>query len=98
MDDPLYQFQRTPLYTYRRNATLSEIAAAPQNFFQPADLAWMMTSSCLVLLMVPGISLFYPGISPSRCALSMWFLPVLTTAVVGLEVSSLTILTVDDQY
>lgn len=47
----------------------------------------MMTSSALVLLMVPGIALFYSGVSKSRFALSQAWLPIMSTAIVGLEVS-----------
>lgn len=54
---------------------------------QGADLAWMMISSSLVLLMVPGIALFYSGVSSSQFALSQAWLPIMTTAIVGLEVS-----------
>ena len=34
--------------------------AAP-NAFQPADLAWMLTASGLVLFMTPGLAFFYGG-------------------------------------
>jgi ammonia channel protein AmtB len=47
----------------------------------------MMMSSALVLLMVPGIALFYSGVSNSHFALSQAWLPIMTTAVVGLEAS-----------
>jgi Amt family ammonium transporter len=46
----------------------------------------MMTSSALVLLMVPGLALFYSGISDRRSTLSMAWLPIMTTAVVGMQV------------
>lgn len=91
MDGSLYLFETTPSYAERRTATLSQIADAPQNYFQAADLAWMMTSSFLVLLIVPGVALFYSGVSNPQASLTMWLLPVLTTAVVGLEVICLTL-------
>ncbi|EON61120.1 hypothetical protein W97_00331 [Coniosporium apollinis CBS 100218] len=85
MDEPIYFFDTTPLYSIGENATISQIAIAPHRYFQGADLAWMMISSALVLLMVPGIALFYSGVSNSQFALSQAWLPIMTTAVVGLE-------------
>jgi len=57
------------------------------DFAQAADLAWMMTSSFLVFLMVPGIALVYSGFSQKESAHVMSWLPVMTSALVGLEVS-----------
>ncbi|KAJ9644442.1 hypothetical protein H2199_003405 [Coniosporium tulheliwenetii] len=85
MDEPIYFFDTTPLYSIGENATIPQIAIAPYRYFQGADLAWMMISSALVLLMVPGIALFYSGVSNSQFALSQAWLPIMTTAVVGLE-------------
>jgi ammonium transporter, Amt family len=50
----------------------------------------MMTSSALVFLMVPGLALFYSGISDRRLTLSMAWLPIMTSAVVGMQVRQLT--------
>jgi len=47
---------------------------------------WMMTSSALVFLMIPGTALFSSGISGRQSALSMMFLPMLTAAIIGLQV------------
>jgi Amt family ammonium transporter len=49
----------------------------------------MMTSSVLVFLMVPGLALFYSGVSDHRSTLSMAWLPVMTSAVVGVQVRQL---------
>jgi Amt family ammonium transporter len=50
----------------------------------------MMTSSALVFLMVPGLALFYSGISDRCTTLSMTWLPIMTSAVVGMQVRPLT--------
>ena len=50
------------------------------------DLAWMMVSSALVLLMVPGLGLFYSGVSEKCSALSMMWLSMMTTSIVGVQV------------
>ncbi|RZK12113.1 MAG: ammonium transporter, partial [Hymenobacter sp.] len=34
---------------------------ATANAFQPADIAWMLTASALVLFMTPGLAFFYGG-------------------------------------
>ena len=34
----------------------------------PADVAWMLTSCCLVLIMTPGLSFFYGGmVGQKKC-------------------------------
>ncbi|KAF2456000.1 ammonium transporter AmtB-like domain-containing protein, partial [Lineolata rhizophorae] len=49
------------------------------------DFAWMLTSSALVLVMVPGLSLFYSGIADNRVMSSMAWYPLMTTAIIGLQ-------------
>lgn len=55
-------------------------------FLQGGDLAWVMISSGLVLLMVPGLGLFYSGISEKCSAISMMWLSMMTTALIGVQV------------
>ena len=55
---------------------------------QSADIVWMMTSSALVLLMVPGAALFYSGYSEAGSVRSLMWAPVMTTTVIGLQVSA----------
>ena len=38
--------------------------------------------------MVPGVALFYAGVATKRHSLSMAWLPIMTTAVVGVQVST----------
>jgi hypothetical protein len=45
-------------------------------------------SSGLVLLMVPGLGLFYSGISERCSAVSMMWMSMLTTALIGVQVRS----------
>lgn len=56
------------------------------DFAQAADLTWMMVSSALVLLMVPAIGLLYSGMS-NRSTIYMTWMPIITTATVGLVAS-----------
>ncbi|KAH7324045.1 ammonium transporter AmtB-like domain-containing protein [Rhexocercosporidium sp. MPI-PUGE-AT-0058] len=57
----------------------------PNEFYSGGDLAWMMFSSGLVLLMVPGLGLFYSGISERCSAISMMWLSMMTTALIGIQ-------------
>lgn len=57
------------------------------DYNQGSDLAWVMVSSGLVLLMVPGLGLFYSGISERCSAISMMWLSMMTTALIGIQVS-----------
>jgi ammonium transporter, Amt family len=43
----------------------------------------MIMASALVLLMIPGISLYYSGVSKPKSTLTLVRLPLITTAVVG---------------
>ncbi|MDB5236415.1 MAG: ammonia channel protein [Hymenobacter sp.] len=43
---------------------------ANTNAFEPADLAWMLTASGLVLFMVPGLAFFYGGMVSKRSVIS----------------------------
>lgn len=40
------------------------------------DLGWMITATALVLLMVPGASLFYAGLARRKSALSLLIVPI----------------------
>ncbi|PVH76535.1 Rh-like protein/ammonium transporter [Cadophora sp. DSE1049] len=60
-------------------------ARNPNEFYSGGDLAWVMVSSGLVLLMVPGLGLFYSGISERCSAISMMWLSMMTTALIGVQ-------------
>lgn len=65
------------------------IQAAPQAPTQ-ADIdtgstAWMLTSSALVLLMVPGLALFYGGMVRAKNVLNTFLLCMVAIGVIGLQ-------------
>lgn len=60
-------------------------ASNPNDFYSGGDLAWMIVASALVLLMVPGLGLFYSGISERCSALSMMWLSMTTTSIIGVQ-------------
>lgn len=49
------------------------------------DTAWLLVSAALVLLMVPGLALFYGGLVRSRSMLNTMLMSVAVLAVVGVQ-------------
>jgi Amt family ammonium transporter len=49
------------------------------------DTAWVMTASALVLLMIPGLALFYGGLVRSRAALNTMMMSVAALAIVTVQ-------------
>ncbi|KAI8053048.1 ammonium transporter AmtB-like domain-containing protein [Syncephalis plumigaleata] len=49
------------------------------------DQSWVLTSTALVFIMIPGVGYFYSGMARSKNALSLIFLSMLSLAVVGIE-------------
>lgn len=49
-----------------------------------ADIAWMLMSTALVLLMTPGVAFFYGGMVPARSVVSTKFQSFVSMGVVGL--------------
>jgi Amt family ammonium transporter len=58
---------------------------APVPDLSPGDAAWILASSALVFIMIPGVGYFYSGMARSKNALSLLFLSLLSVAVVGVE-------------
>jgi Amt family ammonium transporter len=54
-------------------------------YYAGADLAWIMASSALVLIMIPGVAFFYSGLARRKSALSLIHLGLITLAVVTFE-------------
>ncbi|CZT24454.1 probable ammonium transporter MEPa [Ramularia collo-cygni] len=54
-------------------------------FYNAGDIAWILTSTALVLLMIPGVGLFYSGLARRKSALSLIFLSIMSIAVVSFQ-------------
>ncbi|RAL63815.1 hypothetical protein DID88_003458 [Monilinia fructigena] len=54
-------------------------------FYDAGDIAWMITSTALVLLMIPGVGFFYSGLARRKSALSLIWLSIMSTAVVSFQ-------------
>jgi len=61
------------------------VLAHPEQYFQAADIVWVMASSAMVFIMVPALSLIYAALSNRSFAMTMFRLPLMTAAVVGLQ-------------
>ena len=56
--------------------------------YNPGDIAWVLASTALVWIMIPGVGFFYSGLLRRKNALSMIWASMMTLAVVSFQVSS----------
>ncbi len=54
-------------------------------FYTTGDIAWVVTASALVLLMIPGVGFFYSGLARRKSALSLIWLSLMSVAVVSFQ-------------
>lgn len=52
---------------------------------RPGDIAWVLASTALVWIMMPGVGFFYSGLLRQKNALSMIYLSMMTSAVVSFQ-------------
>ncbi|KAL1303876.1 hypothetical protein AAFC00_000330 [Neodothiora populina] len=57
----------------------------PNIYYETGDISWIITSTALVLLMIPGVGLFYSGLVRRKSALSLLWLSLKATAVVSFQ-------------
>lgn len=67
-----------------------EIIATPTDgtppvIYNPGDLAWVLTSTALVMIMTPGLGFFYSGLLRRKNALSMIFLSIAVFGIVSFQ-------------
>jgi Amt family ammonium transporter len=53
--------------------------------YNMGDIAWVITSTALVFIMIPGVGFFYSGLLRRKNALSMIWLSMLSAAVVSFQ-------------
>lgn len=51
----------------------------------PGDIAWILTSTALVWLMIPGVGFFYSGMARRKSALALIWLSCASVAIVSLQ-------------
>lgn len=64
--------------------TMAEVAATAGTGTDRGDTAWMMTASAFVLLMVPGLALFYGGMVRRKNVLATMMQSMAALAVIGI--------------
>lgn len=82
------QFPTTPLEDFQNTTVSTGGDSSLYNlnvFYNPGDIAWMITSTALVLLMIPGVGFFYSGLARRKSALSLLWLSVMATAVISFQ-------------
>ena len=62
----------------------SELTGAAATGIEPADTAWMLVACALVLLMTPGLALFYGGLVRAKNALNTMMMSFASLGVAGL--------------
>ena len=60
-----------------------------QVLYNLGDIAWVITATALVFIMIPGVGYFYSGLLRRKNALSMIWVSMLSTAVVSFQVNVL---------
>ncbi|KAK3366406.1 ammonium transporter AmtB-like domain-containing protein [Podospora didyma] len=63
----------------------NELLKHPELYYAGIDLVWVTTASCLVFVMIPALSLIYSGLSNRSFALTLFRLPMITGACVGMQ-------------
>lgn len=54
-------------------------------YYSSGDFAWIMTSSALVLLMIPGVGFFYSGLARRKSALALIWLSLMSIGVASFQ-------------
>src|SRR4029453_18734153 len=66
-------------------ATNPQMPPLPETAIDTGSTAWMLTSSALVLFMVPGLALFYGGMVRAKNVLNMFLCCMVAIGVIGLQ-------------
>ncbi len=54
-------------------------------YYESGDIAWMITATAFVLLMIPGVGFFYSGLARRKSALSLIWLSMMSVGVVSFQ-------------
>ena len=60
-------------------------AQGKTNLYNNGDMAWILTSTALVWIMIPGVGFFYSGLLRRKNALSMIWASMMVLAVVSFQ-------------
>ena len=63
-----------------------DLVTSSGNVYNLGDIAWVLASTALVWIMIPGVGFFYSGLLRRKNALSMIYLSMMTVAMVSFQV------------
>ncbi|GAA5833570.1 hypothetical protein JCM11251_003529 [Rhodosporidiobolus azoricus] len=74
-------------YTVQPGGTdmLATLSGGEVVAYNPGDIAWILTSSALVWLMIPGVGYLYSGLCRRKNALTVLFLTMLAMAIISFQ-------------
>jgi hypothetical protein len=75
-----------PTATASDAVSYDDVLQHPERFYSGADIGWVLVASALVFLMIPSLSLIYSGLGSRSFAMTLFRLPMVTAAFVGLQV------------
>nr|AGM18797.1 high-affinity ammonium transporter [Peltigera malacea] len=87
LEDELNQLNYTVLVPYNESSPTGGDSLT-QNLnvhYESGDIAWMLASTALVLLMIPGVGFFYSGLARRKSALSLIWLSMMATGVTSFQ-------------
>jgi len=70
---------------YETTTSSSTQSTVDPNLLLSGNSSWLLISTSLVLLMVPGLSFFYAGLASHKNSLSMLILPLISLTVVSVQ-------------
>jgi len=86
-DSNLEHLNYVPLVTY--NGTIAtggdSLTEDLSMYYNSGDIAWLITSTALVLLMIPGVGFFYSGLARRKSALSLIWLSITSAALISFQ-------------
>lgn len=83
----IYGAQKSKLADTKEQSTSSaDVADSSSSHLQTGNIAWVLVSTALVLLMIPGVGFFYSGLARRKSALSLIWLTMMAMAVVSFQV------------
>ncbi|KAJ3533490.1 hypothetical protein NMY22_g7315 [Coprinellus aureogranulatus] len=70
--------------TYDESGSI-KLPEDPDVVYSPGDVAWVLASTALVWIMIPGLGFFYSGLLRRKNALTMIYLSMITLATVSFQ-------------
>jgi Amt family ammonium transporter len=82
---PFLRVDRSLTFVLAGDIEFNDPNAESPIIYNNGDIAWVLASTALVWLMIPGVGFFYSGLLRRKNALSMIYLSMMTLAVVSFQ-------------